>query len=176
MSLTVGLVGVALTIFFGSSLGTASGYFGGMVDNVMQRIIELLMSFPTIPLWAAWRRRCRRTGPRLKRFFAITVILSLVGWTGLARQVRAKVLSYREMDYTIAARRRAAQTGASSLCTCCPTPPATSSSSPPCIPGMIRAETALSFLGLGIQPPMVSWGSLLQEAQNVSVILQYPWE
>jgi len=176
VSLTVGLVGVALTIFFGATLGTASGYFGGMTDNIMQRAIELLMSFPTIPLWAAFAAALPPDWSSLKRFFAISVILSLVGWTGLARQVRAKVLSYREMDYTMAAKAAGGSEWRIILVHMLPNAAshiivvATLA-----VPGMILAETALSFLGLGIQPPMVSWGTLLQDAQQVNVILQYPW-
>lgn len=176
VSLTVGLVGVALTIFLGATLGTASGYFGGMTDNIMQRIIELLMSFPTIPLWAALAAALPPGWSSLKRFFAISMILSLVGWTGLARQVRAKVLSYREMDYTMAAR--AAGGSDRRIIFVHMLPNAASHIivvATLAIPGMILAETALSFLGLGIQPPMVSWGTLLQDAQQVTVILQYPW-
>jgi peptide/nickel transport system permease protein len=176
VSLTVGLIGVSLTIIFGASLGTASGYFGGVTDNIMQRIIEVLMSFPTIPLWAALAAAMPPDWSTLKRFFAISVILSLVGWTGLARQVRAKVLAYREMDYTSAARAAGGSDWRIIFVHMLPNAlshiivVATLS-----IPGMILAETALSFLGLGIQPPMVSWGTLLQDAQHVGVILQYPW-
>ena len=176
VSLTVGLIGVSLTIIFGASLGTASGYFGGVTDNIMQRIIEVLMSFPTIPLWAALAAALPPDWSTLKRFFAISVILSLVGWTGLARQVRAKVLAYREMDYTSAARAAGGSDWRIIFVHMLPNAlshiivVATLS-----IPGMILAETALSFLGLGIQPPMVSWGTLLQDAQHVGVILQYPW-
>jgi len=176
VSLTVGLVGVALTIFFGASLGTASGYFGGMTDNIMQRVIELLMSFPTIPLWAAFAAALPPDWSSLKRFFAISVILSLVGWTGLARQVRAKVLSYREMDYTMAAKAAGGSDWRIIFVHMLPNAAshiivvATLA-----VPGMILAETALSFLGLGILPPMVSWGTLLQSAQQVNVVLQYPW-
>jgi peptide/nickel transport system permease protein len=176
VSLTVGLVGVALTIFIGASLGTASGYFGGMTDNIMQRIIELLMSFPTIPLWAALAAALPPGWSSLKRFFAISIILSLVGWTGLARQVRAKVLAYREMDYTMAAK---ASGGSDLRIIFVHMLPNAASHiivvASLAIPGMILAETALSFLGLGIQPPMVSWGTLLQGAQQVNVVLQYPW-
>jgi peptide/nickel transport system permease protein len=176
VSLTIGLVGVALTIFFGASLGTASGYFGGMTDNIMQRVIELLMSFPTIPLWAALAAALPVGWSSLQRFFAISVILSLVGWTGLARQVRAKVLSYREMDYTMAAK--AAGGSDRRIIFVHMLPNAASHIivvASLAIPGMILAETALSFLGLGIQPPMVSWGTLLQDAQQVNVIVQFPW-
>jgi len=176
VSLTVGLIGVTLTILFGSALGTASGYFGGMTDTIMQRGIELLMSFPTIPLWAAFAAALPPDWSSIKRYFAISVILSLVGWTGLARQVRAKVLAYREMDYTSAARAAGASDWRIIFVHMLPNAlshiivVATLA-----VPGMILAETALSFLGLGIQPPMVSWGVLLQDAQNVGVIVLYPW-
>lgn len=176
VSLTIGLVGVTLTIIFGASLGTASGYYGGITDTIMQRIIELLMSFPTIPLWAALAAALPPDWSTIKRFFAISIILSLVGWTGLARQVRAKVLAYREMDYTSAARAAGGSDRRIIFVHMLPNAlshiivVATLS-----IPGMILAETALSFLGLGIQPPMVSWGTLLQDAQHVGVIVQYPW-
>jgi peptide/nickel transport system permease protein len=176
VSLTVGLIGVALTVFFGATLGTTSGYFGGVADNLIQRTIEVLMSFPTIPLWAAFAAALPPDWSSLKRFFAISVILSLVGWTGLARQVRAKVLAYREMDYTMAAK--AAGGSDMRIIFVHMLPNAASHIivvATLAIPGMILAETALSFLGLGIQPPMVSWGTLLQDAQQVSVIIQYPW-
>jgi peptide/nickel transport system permease protein len=176
ISLTLGFVGVAVTIVLGSALGTASGYFGGTVDTVIQRLIEFLMSFPTIPLWAAFAAALPPGWSSIKRYFAISVILSLIGWTGLARQVRAKVLSYREMDYTVAARAVGAKAWRIVFVHMLPNAlshiivVATLN-----IPGMILAETALSFLGLGILPPMTSWGALLKDAQNVSVILQHPW-
>jgi peptide/nickel transport system permease protein len=176
ISLTVGLLGVTLTIIFGSALGTISGYYGGITDTLMQRMIELLMSFPTIALWAALAAALPPDWSSIKRFFAITVILSLIGWTGLARQVRAKVLSYREMDYTSAARAAGASSPRIIFVHMLPNAfshiivVATLA-----IPGMILAETALSFLGLGIMPPMVSWGTLLQDAQTVSVVVRNPW-
>jgi len=176
ISLTLGFLGVALTIVLGSSLGTASGYFGGTVDNVIQRLIEFLMSFPTIPLWAAFAAALPPDWPSTRRYFAITVILSLIGWTGLARQVRAKVLSYREMDYTTAAKAVGARDRRIVFVHMLPNAlshiivVATLR-----IPGMILAETSLSFLGLGILPPMTSWGALLKDAQYVSVLLQHPW-
>ena len=176
VSLTIGLVGVSLTIIFGSSLGTASGYFGGVTDTIMQRIIELLMSFPTIPLWAALAAALPPDWSTIKRYFAISIILSLIGWTSLARQVRAKVLAYREMDYTAAAKAAGASDARIIFVHMLPNAlshiivVATLS-----IPGMILSETALSFLGLGIRPPMVSWGVLLQDAQYVSVVVQHPW-
>ena len=176
VSLTVGLVGVMLTIIFGSILGTISGYFGGVVDTVIQRVTELLMSFPDIALWAALAAALPANVTSIQRFFLITVILSLIGWTGLARQVRAKVMAYREMDYTNAAR--AAGASHRRIVFIHMLPNAMSHIivvATLAIPGMILAETALSFLGLGILPPAVSWGTLLQDAQTVSVVVKKPW-
>ena len=176
VSLTIGLIGVILTVVFGSSLGTISGYYGGVADIVLQRIIELLQSFPGIALWAALAAALPPGWPPIRRFFAISVILSFVSWTGLARQVRAKVLAYREMDYSSAARA----VGASDrrIIFMHMLPNAFSHiivSATFAIPGMILTETALSFLGLGIQPPMVSWGALLQDATTVSTVVLHPW-
>ncbi len=176
ISLTIGLVGVALAIIIGSFMGTVSGYFGGIIDDIMQRIIELLMSFPGIPLWAALAAVLPAQWSSIQTFFAISVILSLISWTGLARQVRAKVLSYREEEYTYAAK----SAGASDLYIILKHMLPNSIShilvvATLSIPGMILGETSLSFLGLGIQPPMTSWGVLLQGAQKISVILDHPW-
>lgn len=176
VSLTVGLIGVSLTIIFGSILGTISGYFGGVIDTVMQRVIEILMSFPDIALWAALAAALPSEVPTVTRFFLITIILSFIGWTGLARQVRAKVLAYREMDYTSAAK--AAGASHARIIFIHMLPNALSHIivvATLAIPGMILAETALSFLGLGILPPAVSWGTLLQDAQTVSVVIKKPW-
>ncbi len=176
VSLSIGLIGVSLTILFGSVLGTVSGYFGGVVDTVMQRIIELIMSFPDVALWAALAAALPPDWSTVKRFFAISVILSFIAWTGLARQVRAKVLAYREMDYTAAAK--AAGASHTRIIFVHMLPNALSHIivvATLAIPGMILAETALSFLGLGIQAPMVSWGTLLQDAQTVSVVINNPW-
>jgi peptide/nickel transport system permease protein len=179
ISMTVGLVGVAVTIFLGSVLGTISGYFGGLLDDVMQRIIEVIQSFPTIPLWAALAAalpNISETFTMLHRYFLITIILSLVNWTGLARQLRAKVMAYREADFTSAALVAGASNARIIFVHMLPNAlshiivvAALS------IPGMILGETALSFLGLGILPPMVSWGALLSSAQQVSVVVQHPW-
>jgi len=176
VSLTIGLVGVALTVIFGSSLGTISGYYGGIADIILQRVVELLQSFPGIALWAALAAALPADWPPIKRFFAISVILSFVSWTSLARQVRAKMLAYREMDYSSAARA----VGASDwrIIFVHMLPNAFSHiivSATFAIPGMILTETALSFLGLGIQPPMVSWGALLQDATAVSTVVLHPW-
>lgn len=176
ISMTIGLIGVSLTIVFGSVLGTVSGYFGGIVDTVMQRVIELLMSFPSIALWAAFSAALPANMTVITRFFFISIILSLIGWTGLARQVRAKVLSYREMDFASAAKAAGASHWRIILVHMLPNALshiiviATLA-----IPGMILAETALSFLGLGILPPAVSWGTLLQDAQTVATIIKFPW-
>ena len=179
VSMTVGLVGVALTIFLGSVLGTISGYFGGLLDDVLQRIVEVIQSFPTIPLWAALAAalpNISETFTMLHRYFLITIILSLVNWTGLARQLRAKVMTYRAADFTSAALVAGASN--SRIIFVHMLPNAASHIivvAALSIPGMILGETALSFLGLGILPPMVSWGALLSTAQQVSVVVQHPW-
>lgn len=176
VSLTVGLVGVFVSILLGSFLGTLSGYWGGWIDMVMQRIIELLSAFPSIPLWMALAAALPPTWTGLQVYFGITLILSLLGWGGLARQVRGKVLAMRDQDYVLAARAAGAGHGYILWRHLMPTAYshiiviATLS-----IPGMILGETALSFLGLGIRPPMTSWGVLLEEAQRVTIVLHYPW-
>jgi peptide/nickel transport system permease protein len=176
VSLTIGLVGVSLTIIIGSILGTVSGYFGGSVDTIIQRMTEVLMSFPDIALWAALAAALPPDIPNITRFFLISIILSLIGWTSLARQVRSKVLAYREMDFASAAKAAGASHARIVMVHMLPNAMshiivvATLA-----IPGMILAETALSFLGLGILPPSVSWGTLLQDAQTVSVVVRKPW-
>jgi len=179
VSTTVGLVGVALSIILGSVLGTASGYFGGIVDDIMQRIIEVLGAFPQVPLWAALVAALPDISENftvIDRYLLITVVLSVVGWTGLARQLRAKVLSYRSADFSQAAL--AAGSSDMRIIFVHMVPNAASHIIVVAalgIPGMILGETALSFLGLGILPPAVSWGSLLREAQQVTVVVQQPW-
>lgn len=176
ISLTVGLIGVSLTILFGSVMGTISGYFGGPVDTVIQRFIELLMSFPSIALWAALAAAMPADITIVTRFFLISIILSLIGWTSLARQVRAKVLAFREMEFSAAAT--AAGASHFRIIMVHMLPNALSHIiviATLAIPGMILAETALSFLGLGILPPAVSWGTLLQDAQTVGVVIKKPW-
>ncbi len=176
ISLTVGLVGVSLTIVLGSIMGTISGYFGGIVDTIIQRCIELLMSFPSIALWAALAAAMPPEITNIQRFFLISIILSLLGWTSLARQLRAKMLAFREMEFTAAATAAGASHWRIILVHMLPNALshiiviATLA-----IPGMILAETALSFLGLGILPPAVSWGTLLQDAQTVGVVIKKPW-
>lgn len=179
ISMTVGLVGVIMSIVFGSILGTISGYYMGLADDVIQRIIEVIMSFPTIPLWAALAAALppvSESFTALDRYFLITVVLSFVGWTGLARQLRAKVMAYRSADFCQAAI--AAGASDARIIFVHMLPNAASHiivTGALAVPGMILGETALSFLGLGILPPMVSWGALLRDAQQVSVILQHPW-
>jgi peptide/nickel transport system permease protein len=176
VSLTVGLVGVALSILIGSVLGTISGYWGGWVDNLIQRFIELMSAFPSIPLWMALGAALPPEWSSIQVYFGITIILSLLGWGGLARQVRGKVLAYREQDYVLAAR--AAGAGHRHILFRHLLPGCYSHLiviATLAIPGMILGETALSFLGLGIRPPMTSWGVLLEESQRVTVLLDYPW-
>ena len=176
ISLSIGLIGVTLSLLLGVILGGVSGYYGGTTDNLIQRFIEMLRSFPTIPLWMALSAALPAQWPPLRIYFGITVILSLVGWTGLARVVRGKLLALREEDYAMAARVAGASEGriiAGHLI------PAFMShiivTVTLAIPGMILAETALSFLGLGLRPPVTSWGVLLQEAQNVRTVSLHPW-
>src|SRR5215216_1920607 len=158
-SMTVGLVAVALSVILGVVLGGISGYVGGKTDSVIQRLIELLQSVPTIPIW-----------------LAITVILSLVGWTTLGREVRGRFLALREEDFVLAARLAGCSRMRIILRHMVPTflshIIATSSLA---IPVMIINETSLSFLGLGIRPPAISWGVLLQEAQNIQTLALAPW-
>ncbi len=175
-SMTVGLVAVALSVILGVVLGGISGYVGGRTDQVIQRIIELLQSVPTIPIWLALSAALPRDWTPIQVFFAITVILSLVGWTTLGREVRGRFLALREDDFVLAARlagcsrmriilRHMVPTFVSHII-------ATSSLA---IPVMIINETSLSFLGLGIRSPAISLGVLLQEAQNIQTLALAPW-
>jgi peptide/nickel transport system permease protein len=176
ISLTVGLVGVFIAFILGASLGGISGYYGGWVDVVIMRLTEVLSAIPQIPLWIALAAVVPLTWSSTQVYFTITVILSILSWTTLARQVRAKLLELREQDYVTAAKIA----GASDLRVIFDhLLPAYISllivSMTLSIPSMILAETALSFLGLGIRPPAVSWGTLLQGAQNISNIALRPW-
>ncbi len=176
ISMSIGLVGVFLSFILGLTLGGISGYFGGRVDDLIQRLIEFVRSVPTIPLWMGLAAAIPVTWPSERIYFSITIILSFIGWTGLARVVRGRFLSLREEDFVMAARLD----GVSELRVIFRhmIPSFTShiiASITLAIPGMILAETALSFLGLGLQPPVVSWGVLLQEAQNVRAVATAPW-
>lgn len=176
ISLTVGLVGVLLSLTLGAFLGTVSGYFGGAVDMVVQRTIEVISNIPQIPLWLALAAAVPSNWDPVKIYFGIAIVLSLVTWGGLARQVRGIVLGLRESDFVTAARYTNCSTLRILVRHLLPN---TFSHvlviATLAIPGMILGETALSFLGLGIRPPLTSWGVLLNEAQQVRVLLQQPW-
>lgn len=176
ISLSVGLLGVAASFVLGVVIGGISGYYGRKVDMVIQRIIEFLMSLPTIPLWMALSAALPPDWPNIRIYFGITIILSLLGWTGLARAVRGKLLELRNEDFVMAATVSGTKESRIILRHMLP-----SFMSylivhlTLAIPYMILGETSLSFLGLGLRPPTVSWGTLLQDAQNVTVISFYPW-
>jgi len=176
ISLSIGLIGVALSFFLGVVLGGIAGYYGGVADYVIQRIIEVLRCIPHIPLWMALSAALPAHWPALYVYFGITVILSFLGWTGLARVVRGKFLSLRNEDFVVAARlsgtrettiifRHLLPSFMSHIIT----------SATLAVPGMILGETALSFLGIGLRPPIVSWGVLLQQAQNIQAVIMAPW-
>lgn len=176
ISMSLGFVGVFIAVLIGSIFGSASGYFGGAIDNIMQRVIELIQSFPDLPLFLALAAALPPNVNVLTRFFLITIIIAFIRWTGLAREVRGKVLAYRAADYTNAA----ITAGASHwhIITKHMLPNALSHIivvGMLAIPGAIGTETALSFLGLGILPPAVSWGVLLRDAQNIQAVTTYPW-
>jgi peptide/nickel transport system permease protein len=175
-SLFIGLVGVGLSLFLGVLLGGLSGLYGGLLDTLIQRIIEILRSVPTIPLWMGLAAALPATWSVTQVYFAITLIISLIGWTELARVVRGRFLSLREEDFVVAAELAGASRmriifrhmvpsflshiiAAISLA----------------LPAMIISETTLSFLGLGLRPPAISWGVLLQDAQNIQSLGIAPW-
>ena len=175
-SMTVGLVAVALSTILGVLLGGISGYFGGWLDMVIQRTIELLQSLPTIPIWLMMTAALPQDWRPERVFLAITIILALIGWTTLAREIRGRFLSLREEDFIVAAELA----GCSHLRIILRhmVPSFTShiiAASTLAIPVMIISETSLSFLGLGIRPPAISWGVLLQEAQNIQTVALAPW-
>lgn len=176
ISLTIGLLGIAVSFLLGIVIGGAAGYYGGWVDLIVQRIIEVLQSIPTIPLWLTLSAIMPASWSPIVIYFGITIILGLLDWTGLARAVRSKLLSLREEEYVLAARLIGARPSriigrhlipgfmshliASATIT---------------IPTMILGETALSFLGLGLREPITSWGVLLNEAQSINVVAVFPW-
>jgi peptide/nickel transport system permease protein len=176
VSLTVGLVGITISFTLGIILGGLSGYYGGWVDTAVQRLIEVIRCFPELPLWMALSAALPITWDPLWVYFGITIILGLIDWTGLARAVRSKILALREEDFAIAALLMGARPRRIVLRHLVPSfmshliASATLS-----IPAMILGETALSFLGLGLRPPITSWGVLLTEAQNINVVALYPW-
>lgn len=177
VSMSIGLIGVMLAFVLGVTLGGISGYFGGWVDTIIQRVVEFVMSVPSLPLWLGLAAALPTNWDPLQRYFAITVILAGVAWTDLARVVRGRFLALRNEEFVIAAQidgnsrmriifRHLLPSFTSHLV----------ASLTLSIPGMILAETALSFLGLGLQPPIVSWGVLMQEAQNVRSVATAPWQ
>lgn len=175
-SMTIGMVSVIVSIVLGLILGGISGYFGGLPDLIIQRLIELLQSLPTIPIWLALTAALPRTWSPQRVFFAITIILALRGWTTLAREVRGRFLSLREEDFVLAAELAGCSQWRIILVHMIPT--FTShiiATSTLAIPVMIVTETSLSFLGLGLRPPAISWGVMLQEAQNIQTLALAPW-
>lgn len=176
ISLSIGLVGVAVSFILGIVLGGASGYYGGVTDTIIQRVIEFLLSTPTIPLWMALSVAVPTDWPPVKVYFAITLILSLRGWCGLARIVRGKLLETREEDFVMAAKLLGSSDARIILRHMLPTFMSfLIVDMTMAIPSMILGETTLSFLGLGLRPPVVSWGVLLQKAINIRVVATYPW-
>jgi peptide/nickel transport system permease protein len=176
ISLTIGLVGVTMSLVLGVVLGGLSGFYGGIVDTLIQRVIEILRSIPTIPLWMGLAAAVPRDWSILQVYFAITIIISLLGWTELARVVRGRFLALREEDFVVSARL----VGCSQMRTIFVhmVPSFTShiiAATTLALPAMIVSETALSFLGLGLRPPAISWGVLLQQAQNVQTVALSPW-
>ncbi|MEE8145261.1 MAG: ABC transporter permease [Kiloniellales bacterium] len=176
ISLTIGLLGITLSFILGITIGGLAGYYGGWVDNIAQRVIEVFRSFPEIPLWMSLSAILPVTWSPMWIYFGITIILGLLDWPGLARAVRSKLLALREEDFCTAAQLMGASPariiGRHLL------PSFTShliASATLSIPAMILGETALSFLGLGLRPPITSWGVLLAEAQNINVVALYPW-
>ena len=176
ISLTVGLLGIGVSFLIGITLGGISGYYGGWIDTLIQRFIEMVRSFPELPLWMALSAALPVNWSPVLVYFGITIILGLLDWPGLARAVRSKLLALREEDFATAAVLMGATPGrviGRHLL-----PSFTShliASLTLSVPSMILGETALSFLGLGLRPPVTSWGVLLNEAQNINVVALYPW-
>jgi peptide/nickel transport system permease protein len=176
ISLTIGLIGVTIKFVLGVLLGGLAGYYGGWVDMAIQRLIEIIRSFPELPLWMALSASLPVSWSPLYIYFGITLILGMIGWTGLARAVRSKLLSLREEDFCTAANLMGASPGRIIFRHLVPSFMShLIASATLAIPTMILGETALSFLGLGLRPPITSWGVLLTEAQNINVVALYPW-
>ena len=175
-SMTIGLVSVALSLVLGVVLGGVSGYFGGAIDSLIQRIIEILRSIPTIPLWMGLAAAVPSDWSVVQMYFAITIIISLIGWTELARVVRGRFISLKQEDFVMAAElvgcsksriifRHMVPSFISHII----------AATTLAIPAIIISETSLSFLGLGLRPPAISWGVLLQDAQNIQALVISPW-
>ena len=176
ISLTVGLFGITVSFVLGVILGGLSGYYGGWVDSLVQRLIEIIRSFPELPLWMALSAALPVTWDPIAIYFGLTLILGLIDWTGLARAVRSKILALREEDFAMAAMLMGARPQRIILRHLVPSFAShLIASATLSIPAMILGETALSFLGLGLRPPITSWGVLLTEAQNINVVALYPW-
>jgi len=176
ISLTIGLVGVTLSYIIGISIGGIAGYYGGLFDSIVQRLTEILRSIPELPLWMALAAALPITWDPRVIYFGITLILALLDWPSIARAVRSKLFALREEDYVAAAEMMGAKP--SRIISRHLLPNFTShliASASLTIPSMILAETALSFLGLGLRPPITSWGILLNEAQNIEAVALYPW-
>ncbi len=175
-AVVVGLVSAIMVVLVGGNLGLIAGYKGGWIDEIMQRLIEVIRSFPSIPLWMALTAALPQNWPPERVYFSITLILSFIGWTWLARQLRGKVLSLREEEFVLAAQMAGASDARIILKHLIP---ATLGHiivvSTLAMPGMILAESALSFLNIGLRPPLTSWGVLLQEAQSLEALRHFPW-
>jgi peptide/nickel transport system permease protein len=175
-SLTIGLLSVAVSLVLGVVLGGVSGFYGGLLDTVIQRTIEILRSVPTIPLWMGLAAAMPRDWDIYKVYFAITVIISLIGWTELARVVRGRFLSLREEDFVTAAELSGCSQGRIIFVHLVPLFAShIIAATTLALPAMIISETSLSFLGLGLRAPAISWGVLLQQAQNVQTLAISPW-
>ena len=175
-SLTIGVFGLFISFFLGLIIGGISGFFGGTIDDVIQRFIEFIRSIPTLPLWMALAAAVPREWSPQRVYFTITILIAFLGWTHLARRVRGKLLSLREEDFVVAARiagssdaRIIARHLLPSFLSYIIVDLSIS------FPYMILAETSLSFIGLGLRAPVISWGVLLQDAQNIQAIALYPW-
>jgi len=176
ISLSIGMVAIVISFVLGISVGGISGYFGGQIDNIIQRVIEIINALPKLPLWLALGAALPRSWSNLQVYLGITVILSLMGWTGMARIVRGKILALREEDYAVAARLLGASHRRVLFRHL--VPGFTSHiivSLTMTVPGMILGETALSFLGLGLKSPTISWGVMLQDCMSMQVVKSYPW-
>lgn len=176
ISLTIGVVGVALSFLLGIIIGGIAGFYGGYIDYLIQRVIEILRSLPELPLWMALSAAIPATWSQLGVYFALTLILAALDWPGLARSVRSKFLALREEEYCLAAHLMGAKPKRIIFYHMMPNFSSHLIASVTLsIPGMILAETALSYLGLGLKSPVISWGVLLNEAQDINVIALYPW-
>jgi peptide/nickel transport system permease protein len=175
-SLTIGLVGVSLSLLFGIVLGGIAGYYGGIADTLIQRLIEIVFSIPSIPLWMGLAAAMPRDWSVVQVYFAITLIISLIGWVTLARVVRGRFLSLRGEDFVMAAELAGAGPGRIIFVHLVPLFMShIIAATTLALPAMIISETALSFLGLGLRPPAMSWGVLLQQAQNIQTVALSPW-